>query len=116
MVQAAIEFWKKLTSRLKEAGSEPSIVVPCLFRCNNDIGLSILIMYIDDLLIIGKPETNENTINDLKQYFDIKKPTILDDYLSVQVIKSEDMKRAWCGQPKIIDALTKKYGKEVEKQ
>ena len=81
-----------------------------------DRGLSILIMYIDDLLIIGKPETNENTINDLKQYFDRKKPTTLDDYLSAQVIKSKDKKRAWLGQPTIIDALTKKYGKEVEKQ
>ena len=67
-------------------------------------------------MIIGKPETNENTINDLKHYFDIKKPTTLDDYLGVQVIKSEDMKRAWLGQPTIIHALMKKYGKEVGKQ
>ena len=116
LVQVARHFWKKLTSKLKEAGFKPSIVDPCLFQCNNVRGLSILIMYIDDLLIIGKPETNENTINDLKQYFGIKKPTTLDDYLSVQVIKSEDMKRGWIGQPTIIDALMKKYGKEVEKQ
>ena len=73
-------------------------------------------MYIFHLLIIGKPETNENTINDLKQFFDIKKPTTLEDYLSVQVIKCEDMKTAWLGKPTIIDALMKKYGKEVEKQ
>ena len=83
LVQAARQFWKKLTSKLKEAGFEPSIVDPCLFQHNDDRRLSILIMYIDDLLIIGKPETNENTINDLKQYFDIKKPTTLDDYLGV---------------------------------
>ena len=62
------------------------------------------------------PNTNESTINDLKQYFDIKKPTTLDDYLSVQVITSNDQKRAWLGQPTIIDALTKKYGKEVDNQ
>ena len=116
LVQAARQFWKKLTSKLKESGFKPSIVDPCLIQCNNDRGLSILIMYIDDLLIIGKPKMNENTINDLKQYFDIKKPTALDGYLSVQVIKSEDMKKAWLGQPTIIDALMKKYGKEVEKQ
>ena len=89
---------------------------PCLFEHNDDRGLSILIMYIDDLLIIGKPETNGNGIIDLKQYFDIKKPTTLDDYLGVQVIKIKDKKRAWLGQPTIIDALTKKYGKEVKKQ
>ena len=114
-VQAARQFWKKLTSKLKEAGFEPSIVDPCLFQHNDDRGFSILIMYIDDLVIIGKPETNENAINDLKQYFDIKKPTTLDDYLSVQVIKSEDMKRAWLGQPTIIHALMKKYGKKWKK-
>ena len=54
-------------------------------------------MYIDDLLIISKPETNENMIYDLMQYFDIKKPTTLDDYLSVQRIKSKDKTRAWLG-------------------
>ena len=73
-------------------------------------------MYIDDPLIIGKPERIESTIKDLKQYFDIKKLTSLDDYLGVQVIKSKDQKRAWLGQPTIIDALTKKFGKEVEKR
>ena len=116
LVQAARQFWKKLTCKLKEAGFKPSIVDPCLFQCKGNRGLSILIMYIDDLLIIGKPETNESTIHDLKQYFDIKKPTTLDDYFGVQVIKSEDQKRAWSGQPTIIDPLTKKFGKEVEKQ
>ena len=60
LVQATRQFRKKVTSKLKEAGFEPSIVGPCLFQRNNDRGLSILIMYIDDLLIIGKPETNEN--------------------------------------------------------
>ena len=90
LVQTARQFWKKLTNKLKEARFEPSIVDPCLFQCNGDRGLSILIMYIDDLLIVGKPETNENTINDLKQYFDIKKPTTLGDYLGVQVIKGKD--------------------------
>ena len=115
LVQAARQFWKKL-SKLKEAGFEPSIVVPCLFQCRNDRGFSILNMYSDDLLIIGKLETNESTNDDLKQYFEIKKPTTLDDYLSVQVIKNEDQKRAWLGQPTIIDTLTKKIGQEVEKQ
>ena len=47
-------------------------------------------MYMDDILIIGKLETNESTIDDLKQYIEIKKPTTFDDYLSVEVIKSED--------------------------
>ena len=116
LVQAARQFWKMLTSKLKEAGFKPSIVDQCLFHCKYDGGLSILIMYIDDLLIIGKLKTNESTIDDFKQYFEITKPTTLDDYLSVQVIKSEDQKRAWLGQPTIIDALTKKFGKEVEEQ
>ena len=40
----------------------------------------------------------------------------MDDYLGVQVIKSKDKKRAWFSQPTLIDTLTKKYGKEVEKQ
>ena len=93
LVQAARQFWKKLTSKLKEAGFEPSIMDPC-FQCKDDRGLSILIMYIDDLPIIGKLETNESTVDDLKQYFEIKKPTTLDNYLGVQVIKSADQKKS----------------------
>ena len=116
LVEGARHFWKKLTSKLKEVGFEPSIVDPCLFQHKNDGGSSILIMYIDDFLIIGNPETIESTIDDLEKYFEIKKPTTLDDCFGVQTIKSEDQKRAWLGQPTIIDALTKIFGKEVEKQ
>ena len=32
LVQAARQFWKKLTNKLKEAGFKPSIVDPCLFQ------------------------------------------------------------------------------------
>ena len=70
LVQAARLFCKKLTSKLKKARFEPSIVDPCLFEHKDDRGLSILILYIDDLLIIGNPETNESSIDDLKQYFE----------------------------------------------
>ena len=38
LVQAARQFWKKLTSKLKKAGFEPSIVDPCLFQHNNNSG------------------------------------------------------------------------------
>ena len=43
LVQAARQFWKKLTSKLKEAGFEPSVVDPCLFQYNDNRGLRILI-------------------------------------------------------------------------
>ena len=43
LVQAARQFWKKLTTKIKEAGFEPSIVDPCLFQCKHDRGLQILI-------------------------------------------------------------------------
>ena len=65
-------FWKKFTSKLEEAGFKASIVDPCIFQHKDDRGLSILIRYIADLLIIGNPETNGSTIDDLKQYFEIK--------------------------------------------
>ena len=102
--------------KLKEAGFTPSIVDPCLLQCKDDRGVSILIMYVDDLLITGKPETNENTIDDLKQYLELKKATTPDDYLSVQVIKSVRPEKSMVRSTNNIDALMKKFGKEVEKQ
>ena len=44
----------------------------------------------------------EDAIQVLQQSFSVKKPTTLEDYLGVQVIKSKDGKQAWLGQPTII--------------
>ena len=65
-------------------------------------GVCIMLIYIDDMLIVGKREAVNMAIQVLQQSFEVKPPTKLEDYLGVQVIKSKNSEKAWLGQPAII--------------
>ena len=93
--------------KLQEVGFVPSKVDLCLLYRRDDLGICILIMHIDDLLIIGKTETINQVMRRLHEHFQVKKPTTLDDYLGVQVVKSKDGAKAWLGQPTILASLKK---------
>ena len=46
----------------------------------------------------------------------MKDPTRLEDYLGVQIVQSDDGKKAWLGQPTIIKSLEKQFGERVAKR
>ena len=51
-----------------------------------------MLIYIDDMFIVGKTKAIEDAIQVLQQSFEVKKPTTLEDYLGVQVIKNKNGK------------------------
>ena len=54
------------------------------------------------MLIIGKEEAIDDAIKVLQGHFQVKDPTSLEDYFGVQIVQSDDGKKAWLGQPTII--------------
>ena len=56
--QAARQFWRNFVDKIKKEpfGSSVSPVDPWLLFKDNKLGICIIIMYVDDLLIIGKKE------------------------------------------------------------
>ena len=46
----------------------------------------------------------------------MKDPTSLEDYFGVQIVQSDDGKKAWLGQPRIIKSLEKQFGEKVAKK
>ena len=60
-------------------------------------GVCIIIIYIDDMLIIGKEEAIDDAIKVLQGHFQVKDPTSLEDYLGIQIVQSDDGKKAWLG-------------------
>ena len=46
----------------------------------------------------------------------MKDPRSLEDYLGVQIVQSDDGKKAWLGQPTIIKSLEKQFGEKVAKK
>ena len=47
-------------------------------------------------------EAIDDAIKVLQGHFHVKDPTSLEDYLGVQIVQSDDGKKAWLGQPTII--------------
>ena len=46
----------------------------------------------------------------------MKDPTSLEEYLGVQIVQSDDGKKAWLGQPTIIKSLEKQFGEKVARK
>ena len=75
---------------------------PCMLYKEDEKGVCIIIIYIDDMLVIGKEEAIDDAIKVLQDHFQVKDPTSLEDYSGVQIVQSDDHKKAWLGQPPII--------------
>ena len=86
-----------------------------LYR-EDERGVCIIIIYIDDLLIIGKEEAIDALIEVLQGHCQVKDPTSLEVYFGVQVVQCDDGKKAWLGQPTIIKSLEKQFGERVSKK
>ena len=58
LCQAARQFWKKFvdTIRKESIGFQVSAADPCMLFKENELGICIITMYVDDMLIIGKKE------------------------------------------------------------
>ena len=97
LVQAARQFWKKIVDKMQEGGFQLSEADPCMLYKEDERGVCIIIIYIDDMLIIGKEEVIDAAIKVLQCHFQVKDPTSLEDYLGVQIVESDDGKKAWSG-------------------
>ena len=97
-------------------GFQLSEAYPCMLYKEDGKGICIVIIYIDDMLIIGKEEAIDAAIKVLQGHFQVKDPTSLEDYLGVQIVQSDDDKKAWLGQPTIIISLGKHFGERVAKK
>ena len=116
LVQAARQFWKKIVDKMQEGGFKLSEADPCMLYKENEKGVCIIIIYIDDMLIIGKEEAIDDAIKVLQGYFQLKDPMSLEDYLGIQIVQSDDGMKLWFGQETIIKRLEKQFGERVAKK
>ena len=68
------------------------------------------------MLMIGKEEAIDDAIKVLHGHFQVKDPTSLEEYLGAQIVQSDDGKKAWLGQPTIINSLDKRFEERVAKK
>ena len=119
LVQAVRQFFKKIRDSLVQAGFKSSEADPCLGYKGDQIGVRIMLIYIDDMLIVGTTEAINKAIQILQQSFEVKAPTNLEGYLDVQVIKAKMVKRhGWDNLPlsKALERCLIKMSKHCEVQ
>ena len=118
LCQAARQFWKKFVDTIKKEtfGFTVSPADPCLLFKENDLGICIIIMYVDDMLIIGKKEQIEDFASKIQKEFSVKIQHNLADYLGCEFHMNKERTRGWLGQPSIIKSLEHKFGERAMKE
>ena len=66
-----------------------------------------MLIYINDMLIVGKREAVNDAIQLLQQSFEVKPPETFENYLGVQVIKTKNGEKATLGQQTIMKRIEK---------
>ena len=71
LCQAARQFWKMFVNTAKQEpfGFQVSPADPCMLFKENELGVCIIIMYVDDILIIGKKEQIQEFATKYKRNF-----------------------------------------------
>ena len=114
LVQAARQFWKKFVQTLKTFGFEASEADPCLLCRQDENGLCVIIMYVDDMLLIGTNDAITNATEQVASAFNVKIEDEMEDYLGCEFVTTEDGTCGWLGQPHVIKTLEKKFGDDVK--
>ena len=118
LCQAARQFWKKFVDTIKKEpfGFTVSPADPCLLFKENDFGICIIIMYVDDMLVIGKKEQIEDFASKIQKEFSVKIQYNLADYLGREFHMNKERTRGWIGEPSIIKSQEHKFGERAMKE
>ena len=72
--QAARQIWKKFVNTAKQEplGFQVSPADPCMLFKENELGVCIKIMYVDDMLIIGEKQQIQDLASKIQKEFSVK--------------------------------------------
>ena len=118
LCQAARQFWKKFVNTVKQEpfGFQVSPADPCMLFKESELGVCIIIMYVDDMLIIGKKEQIQYFAPKIQKEFSLRIQHTLADYLGCEFHMNKERTRGWLGQPSIIESLEQKLGDRAMKE
>ena len=118
LCQAARNFWKKFVNTVKQEpfGFQVSPADACMLFKENELGVCIIIMYVDDMLIIGKKEHIQDFVSKIQKEFSVKIQHNLADYLGCEFHMNKEITRGWLRQPSIIKSLEQKFGNRAMKE
>ena len=86
-------------------GFQVSPADPCMLFKENNLGICIIIMYADDMLIIGKKDQIQDFVSKIQKELSVKIQHNLADYLGCEFHMNKERTKGWLGQPSIIKSL-----------
>ena len=98
--QAAMAFWRMLLRCMQDMGMQRSTADPCLYYDWTDLGLVIILSWIDDNLIVGSKQAVSVTKQELMSRFDCEDCGELDEYVGCRLTRNKERlsppKVFWC--------------------
>ena len=104
------------TAKKEPFGFQVSPADPCMLFKQNELGICIIIMYVDDMFIIGKKQQIQEFTNKIQKEFSVKIQLNLADYLGCEFHMNKVKTRRWLGQPSIIKSLEQTFGERAMKE
>ena len=98
LCQAARQFWRKVVDTIKKEpfGFTVNPADPCMLFKENILGVCIIIMYVDNMLIIGKKEQIQEIATMIQKELSVKIQHNLADYLGCEFhMNKEKQKDGW---------------------
>ena len=118
LCQVARQFWKNFVNITKQKPFrfQVSPADPCMPFKENELGVCINIMYVDDMLIIGKKEQKQGFATKIQKEFSVKIQHNLTEYLGCEFHMDKEKTKGWLGQPSIIKTLEQKFRETAMKE
>ena len=113
LVQAAHQFFKKLVEVLVgEMKFKKCLNDPCLLMKENENGVIIICLYIDDTLCVGNAEAIRKFKKEIKKYFVTKEEGFATEYVGCMIKRAKG--RIYSHQSDLIKKIERHFGKELE--
>ena len=99
LYQSARQFWKKFVNEMTktDVGFKISETDPCLLYRENKLGICMIIMYVDDMIVIGHKESIIDVQERVEKVFSITTENNLADYLGCEFHMNKDKTKGWIG-------------------
>ena len=94
LVQAARQWWRKFISQLVEKFKfKKSQIDACVLTREDEHGVIILCIYVNDALMVGDPRAIEKTVSQVKTKVSLKDIRPLSEYAGCKMVKNPHRKK-----------------------
>lgn len=115
--QAPRQWYKKFDSFMGSQGYKRTNADQCVyFQRYPDGNFVALLLYVDDMLIVGKDVTKISQLKkELSNYFDMKDLGPAQQILGMQIVRERKNQRLWLSQEKYVERVIKRFNMDKAK-